>query len=173
MRGCRLRFEFRVELSSEKPWMIFDFYYLNEIFLRIQAAYDHSCLYEIIPVEIIEFISVTMAFTYPGALISLTGSRVRHKDAGISAKTHCPALILSFLVRHYMYYRMSGFLIELSAVSLIESCHMPCKFNNRALHPEAYSEKWYFMLPRILNCSYFPLNTPVAESSRDNDTVYI
>src|SRR3972149_7089219 len=156
----------------QRPRSIIDFYYLNEIFLRIQAAYDHSCLYEIIPVEIIEFISVTMAFTYPGALISLTGSRVRHKDAGICTKTHCPALILSFLVRHYMYYRMSGFLIELSAVSLIESCHMPCKFNDRALHTETYSEKRYFMLPRILNCSYFPLNTPVAESSLNNSNLH-
>src|SRR4030067_3449900 len=114
-----------------------------------------------------------MAFAYPGTLISLIGSRIRHKDAGICTKTHGPALILSFLVRHYMYYRMSSFLIELSAVSSLESCHMPCKFNDRALHTETYSEKRYFILPCILNCSYFPLNTAVAKSSWNKDPVYI
>src|SRR3989304_7544707 len=171
MRGCRLRFEFRVELSSEKPWMIFDFNYLNEIFLRIQATYDHSCLYEIIPVEIIEFISVTMTLTDPGTLISLMGSRIRHKDAWICTKPHCSTFIFSFLVRHYMDDRMHSFLVELSTVSFIEACHMPCIFNDCALHSKTYSKKRYLILSRILYGRYLTLNTPVSKPSRNNDTV--
>jgi len=55
-------FEFRMELTPEKPGMLFIFYNFNEIFFRGKTGKNQTALFQRFFICVIEFISVPMSF---------------------------------------------------------------------------------------------------------------
>ena len=88
MRFYGPRLEFGMELTPEEPWMVAEFYYLDEFMIGREAAYDQSLRSEQLPVFIVEFITVAMPFRNLLRTVSLKCMRTFYKHCRICAKPH-------------------------------------------------------------------------------------
>ena len=62
MRAIRPGFEFGMELHRDKPWMIRKFNDFHQVAIRIDSGDAHAMLTERIPVMVVEFIAMAVAF---------------------------------------------------------------------------------------------------------------
>ncbi len=58
----RSRFEFRLKLTAEKPWMFFQFYDFNQPVFRVPSRDDQPGRFEPLFVFRVEFVTVAMPF---------------------------------------------------------------------------------------------------------------
>ena len=70
----RFRSEFRMELASEKPGMVFQFDHLHQSLIGRYAAEDQPCLFQDLHVGIIKFITMPVSLIDQLLAISLMGN---------------------------------------------------------------------------------------------------
>ena len=64
MRTQRARFEFRVELRGHKKGMVFKLYDFDQVLFGIDPGRDQSAFFQFLPIVIIKFVAVAVAFRY-------------------------------------------------------------------------------------------------------------
>ena len=88
MRFHRPGFEFRMELTSQKPGMTADFDDLHQFSVRRSSADDHSGFLQALQLVVVEFIAVAVPFGYFVFLIGLVGKSMVFNAAGVCAQSH-------------------------------------------------------------------------------------
>lgn len=88
MRPIGSRFELRMKLAANKPWMVRQFNHFDDLMIWGEPAQHHPAGYQNIPVMIINLITMTVPFMNKRRLIGRIGARVLMKDAGIQPQPH-------------------------------------------------------------------------------------
>ena len=93
-----------MELAADKPRMILKFHDFDQISIRRQATENHSLRLKNFPVAVVHFKPVAMSFGDLRGPVDAACQGLGLYDAGISPKSHCPALFTYILLRfHYVY----------------------------------------------------------------------
>ncbi len=68
---------------------------------------------------------------------------------------------------------MRRFGIEFRRVGILPSANIPCKLDDRALHPQADAEKRQIVLTGITHRLQFAVDAPIAETRRDENARHV
>ena len=140
MAICGTGLELWMELTADKPRMVFE---LNDLYQSLvwgKTAQNHSLSTKDFTVTIIKFITMSMALGDLLAAIEFKGQGTFLKDAGIAPKPHSASLFLNLPLRvHQVNDRMGSMFIKLAGVGVCEPTDIACKLRYRHLHPQTYS----------------------------------
>lgn len=87
------RFEFRVELASEEPWVALQLHDLDKITLWRCAADDKSALFESASQIVVELVAVPVPLGDVDLLIRFVSQCVFYQSAGIGTQSHGTAFV--------------------------------------------------------------------------------
>ena len=76
---------FGVELYAHKPWVVWNFNYLNQIGIGICANWYQASFFKIFQIAVIEFLPVTVTFRDFAFTVSFVSIRILFQVTGISA----------------------------------------------------------------------------------------
>ena len=117
-----LGLKFGMELNTNEPRVVFDFDDFHEISVRVDSRYDESCGFEILPIGIVEFEAVSVAFG--NFLFAIGGMREStfFKGTWACAQAHGGTLVLKvFLVIHDVNHRVGRVFVELFTVGFFKT----------------------------------------------------
>lgn len=107
MRAVRTGSEFRMKLDTNKPGMSAQFYNFDKVPLGISAGQAHRRRLKLLPVQIIEFISMPVSLLKVMELVGLLGKTALGNDTAADAESERPAEFYALLIGHQVNYRIS------------------------------------------------------------------
>src|SRR5574344_209226 len=165
---------FRMELCADIPFQSRYFNDFHQVTLRITTYTLHSCLFILLFIIVIEFITMTVAFLYMFLVVDTKCARTLFQYTFISSQTHRPAHVCDILlVLHDIYDIMFCLFIHFATVGIIITENVTGKFDNHHLHTETDTECRYIMCTGIMRSDDFAFYTALTESRTDYDTVHI
>ena len=127
-----------------------------------------------VAVAVVKLIAVTVPFLHFAAAVGLFQEGARVDFTGISTQAHGTAFgKIALLVGHQIDDRVRPIGFEFAGVCFGKAQHVACKFNYRDLHAQADSQIGDVVLPGIFGGDNFALNTPLAESAGNQNTVTV
>src|SRR3989344_5354146 len=153
------------------------FCYLHELAVLPLTRKHEACFLELFYVLGVYLVAVTVTFGHLLFPIRLADDAPFFEDARIRAKAHRAAVIfpreLLLLVRKNVYDRMRRFLVYFRRIRVLESRGVPRVFNDQHVEAVAEPEVRDFILARELRRLYLSLDTRLAESAGNDDTVVL
>ena len=101
MARHRPRFKFRVKLTAEKPWMVFELDDLDQVAIGRQAAQGHPLGGKIRTITVVEFVAVAVAFGNLFPAVQFRRQSLILEKARITSQAHGSAFAVDgFLLGH-------------------------------------------------------------------------
>ena len=119
----------------------------------------------------IEFVTVTVTLRNLFFAVNLVSERAFLDFSRPGAKAHGSAFVRHvFLLLEHRNHRVRRIRVELRTVRSLETADMTRKLNRRNLHSQTQTQKRSTGFARETDSFDFPLDAPIAESPRNNDT---
>ena len=135
------RGEFRVELDTNEPRVIFYLNNFHKLTVRGCARQRHAGRFHLFTKVIIEFIAMAVALPYCFLAVSLIRATTLLQDTVPASQPHSATFLLdNFLVFHDVDHagrRMRVVFIKLFASGLLNAKHVASIFYSGELHTEA------------------------------------
>src|SRR5579862_3728627 len=172
MRSKWLRFEFGMKLAANKPGVIGHFDNFDIHAIGRPAGNAESGAGERLLVLAIKFVAMAMALGDLQRAVGLMRKRAGFEFARPRPKPHRAAhFVHAEQFAQFVNHAIRSRGIELRAIRIFNSRHLPCVLNRRALHAETNPKEWNFLLARISNRLNHPGNAALAESARHQNAV--
>ena len=94
MRFIWSGFEFGMELDADHPGVVFNLDYFHQVEIGIDPGDPQSPLFQVIPVEIIEFIPMTVSFGNFSPAVCFVAQGIFGQFSRTGAQAHAAAVLL-------------------------------------------------------------------------------
>ena len=161
-----------MELDAHMETAAGGFHCLDQGPVRRSAADGQSRLLQLLPICIVEFKTMSVAFGNLRCAVSPLQNGSRKHLTGIGTQTHGPAFSQNrHLLFHQIYDAVFSLGIKLPAVRVRDAEYVSGILNDGNLHAQAYAQIGDIMLPGIAAGQDHAFNAPVSEAARDKNAV--
>src|SRR6267142_3809396 len=176
MRIQRLRFVFRVKLTTEKPGMFasWQLNYLNKLPVGRHSAKFQTRSFQSFTKLRIKLITMPMSLADLFRCVSLFGQRTRRKIARPGAQPHCSAKLIDiYQIAKLEDHRIRTLPIKFSGVSILKPANISRKLNASCLHSEADAKVGRATLTGISYGANHSGYATFTKSARDQDRIKV
>src|SRR5579872_35612 len=172
MRIERPRFQLRVELASEEPWMSLQFHDLDQVLIGRKAGREETDAFEALAIVIVHFVAMAMALGNVALAIKRERERTRLDHAWPRAEAHGAALLRDIFLRvHDVDDLIRRLGIDLGRVRLGQAEQIPRGLDDHHVEAIADAEDRHAILARVTNRANLASRAAFAEAPGDNDRV--
>ena len=163
---------FRVKLNAHIPFVRTKFDNFNKVRFLVHTAANHSGIFEIGFVGIVEFVTVTVTLADIFLFVNIVNFGSFFQVTFISTQTHAASQIEHiFLFFHDIHNVVCGSRIDFGAVSIGITQYITGKFDRHGLHTHTYSQTWQIVFAGIFQCRKFTFHTTLTESGSHDNTI--
>ena len=165
-------FEFGVVLHAHKEGPVGQLHGLHQLSIRRQAAQGEPGGGQRLPIGVVELIAVAVPLHDLPSTVAALHRRAPPDHAGVGPQTQGAALVdVLTLAGHEVDHLVLALFVKLPGVGVRDTRHVPGKFDDRDLHPQADAEIMELMLSGVLRRKNHPRNPPAAKAARHKNAV--
>src|ERR1700733_6202303 len=174
MRIVGPRLQFRMELRSQKIWVVRQLYHFYEFAVWRNATEGKPCFGQLISKVVVYFIPVSVALPDYRLAIDLGCLGAQFEIAGIATQSHRAAFQRDImLIRHEIDHRIWSVRVEFCRMRFLHAGHVSCEIYNGDLHTKAQPKIRHSMSPGVGTSLNLAFDTAVTKAAWHNNTIDI